>query len=64
VGGDFWNNKNLTKKFIGGKSLNKGKKSDNFFPPFPCFLNLPPSSQEGGYREIKSSPTLLLQRRE
>jgi hypothetical protein len=52
VGGDFWNNKNLTKKFIGGKSLNKERKSDNFFPTFPCFLNL----HRG---EIKSSPSKI-----
>jgi hypothetical protein len=33
-GGDFWNNKNL-RKILGGKSPNKGRKSDNFFPTFP-----------------------------
>jgi hypothetical protein len=42
VGGDFWNNKILTKKFIEGKSLNKGRKSDNFFTTFPA--TLPPPS--------------------
>jgi len=51
-------------KFIEGKSLNKGRKSDNFFPSFPCILNLPPSYQEGGHRgEMKNpSPALPLQR--
>jgi hypothetical protein len=36
----------LTKN-LGGKSLNKGRKSDNFFPTFPCFLTLPPSLKRG-----------------
>jgi hypothetical protein len=34
-------------KILGGKSLNKGRKSDNFFPTFPLLPYSSPSLKRG-----------------